>query len=159
LLCIYCLSPSFNACAAIWSANEAAGSFQCGLKEEPTLHKLSDHLKKQGFHIVYASQNKDGSVPSSSSSTDLLSLASASTATPHSPTRAAYTKIDIEIGICNVRTSEADVWFLARFIVSMGSFSAVMKCSTPDQVPTYVKKFLLAKVLKLDTGKQQKPAK
>jgi hypothetical protein len=154
----------------LWSSMEAGGSFQCGLKEQPTLHKLSEHLKKQGFHIVFASQNADkqmilgNSSPqhrpslqetSSATSTALMSTTTGSTTPTHA-------KIDIEIGICNTRKISAtaqqtteEPWFLARFIISVGSFNAVMKCSDPTQVPIHVKRFLLAKVLKLDTSKPQ----
>jgi hypothetical protein len=41
---------------------------------------------------------------------------------------------------------------MARFVVSQNSFSAVMKCEVPNEVPNHVKRFALAKVLKIDTS-------
>ncbi len=61
---------------------------------------------------------------------------------------------DIEIGLCNIRSSNDEQWFLARLLASNGSFSAVMKAQSPDMVPKFVKKFALAKILKIDTAKK-----
>lgn len=41
---------------ALWSTLPTAGSFQCNLKNVPMLTKLTEHLQKQGFHIVFAAQ-------------------------------------------------------------------------------------------------------
>jgi hypothetical protein len=61
---------------------------------------------------------------------------------------------DIELGLCNIRSSNDEKWFLARLLVSKGAFSAIMKAQAPDIVPKYVKKFALAKILKIDTNKK-----
>ena len=102
---------------AMWSSLGTAGSFQCNLKSLPVLNSLTDHLKKQGFGIVFA-------------------------ANP-SPT-------DVEVGVCNVRKAKTDSWFMARFLATETSFSAVMKAEKAEEVTAYVKKFALAKVLKID---------
>lgn len=102
---------------ALWSSLSTAGSFQCNLKSLPPLATLTDHLKKQGFGIVFA-------------------------ANP-SPT-------DVEVGVCNVRKSKNDSWFMSRFLATEKTFSAVMKAEKPEEVTAYVKKFALAKVLKIE---------
>jgi hypothetical protein len=60
---------------------------------------------------------------------------------------------DVEVGVCNIRTQDSDAWFMARFLATATTFSAVMKAQNPEQVTAYVKKFALAKVLKIDGGK------
>jgi hypothetical protein len=105
---------------ALWSSEGTAGSFQCNLKALPAITNLTEHLKKQGFHIVFAAK------PSPN---------------------------DVEVGVCNIRTSDEDAWFMARFLATATTFSAVMKAQKTDQVTSYVKKFALAKVLKIDNGK------
>lgn len=102
-----------------WTSLPVAGQFQCKLKDHPSLMAFTEHLRKQGFHIVFA-------------------------ATP-SPN-------DIEVGVCNIRAGAGDPRFLGRFLSSQLSFSAVMKAEQVDKVPEYVKKFALAKVLKIDTS-------
>ena len=57
----------------------------------------------------------------------------------------------IEVGICNIRTTGDDAWFMARFLASPSNFSAVMKCQDPTVVEKFVKKFALAKILKIET--------
>ncbi len=111
---------SVSAFKSVWASLPTAGSFQCKLKSLPELQALTNHLKKQAFHIVFAANP-----------------------TPN----------DVEIGVCNVRRSAADKWFMARFLATPTSFSAVMKAQSPDEVTNYVKKFALAKVLKIDAGK------
>ena len=105
---------------ALWASLGTAGSFQCNLKQLPAITNLTEHLKKQGFHIVFAAK------PSPN---------------------------DVEVGVCNVRAQENDPWFMARFLATPTSFSAVMKAQNAEQVTAYVKKFALAKVLKIDTAK------
>ena len=60
---------------------------------------------------------------------------------------------DIEVGLSNIREDRKGPWFIARLLTSGNSFSAVMKAENPEIVPTYVKKFALAKVLKISTSK------
>jgi hypothetical protein len=105
---------------ALWASLPTAGSFQCNLKSLPAITNLTEHLKKQGFHIVFAAK------PSPN---------------------------DVEVGVCNIRVQETDAWFMARFLATATSFSAVMKAENTEQVTAYVKKFALAKVLKIDNGK------
>lgn len=104
---------------SLWSKLAIGGSFQCKLKASPNLHAFADHLKAQGFHIVFAS----------------------------SPNT-----IDIELGICNIRPDGTGPWFIARFLASQANFSAVMKAEDPSIITTFVKKFALAKILKIETG-------
>lgn len=105
---------------AMWSELAVAGQFQCKLRENPELIPFTEHLRKQGFHIVFAS------VPSPS---------------------------DVEVGVCNVRDKSEDPRFMARFLSTSLAFSAVMKCESAEAVPPFVKKFALAKILKIDTKK------
>jgi len=107
---------------ALWSSLGTSGSFQCNLKTLPAITNLTEHLKKQGFHIVFAAK------PSAN---------------------------DVEVGVCNIRTAETDVWFMARFLATQTNFSAVMKAQNAEQVTAYVKKFALAKVLKIDNQKKK----
>lgn len=104
---------------SLWAELPVAGSFQCKLKSAPTIQNLTEHFKKQGFHVVFA-------------------------ASPNT--------IDIEVGISNIRDdSGTQKWFMARFLASSTSFSAVMKSQDTDIVTGFVKKFALAKVLKIDS--------
>ena len=57
---------------------------------------------------------------------------------------------EIEIGFCNVRSGDEAV-FMARFMIDQKNFNAVMKCENNSDTAAYVKKFALAKVLKIDT--------
>lgn len=100
-----------------WATLPTSGSFQCNLKSLPDLNHFTEHLKKQGFHIVFAL----------------------------SPSAA-----DLEIGLCNIRPVGEESWFLARFLATKTSFSAVMKSDNPQIVPALVKRFALAKVLRID---------
>lgn len=107
----------------MWGSLAQAGSFQCKLKSMPVVKEFTNHLMKQGFHVVFAAG------PGASG--------------------------DVEVGLCNVRVQgSAEKWFLARLLASNGAFSAIMKAETPDIVPTFVKKFALAKILKIDTSKK-----
>lgn len=102
-----------------WGQLATSGSFQCKLKSTPSLSGLMDHLKRQGFHVVFAAQPKAD---------------------------------EVEVGICNIRSDGTGPWFLARFLASSGSFSAVMKSEDPKRTSHFVKKFALAKTLKIDTN-------
>lgn len=112
--------PSFR---MVWGQLGTTGSFQCKLKATPSLVGLMDHVKRQGFHVVFASQ-------------------------PNSD--------EVELGICNIRDGGQGPWFLARFLAAQGSFSAVMKSQDPKITSGYVKKFALAKCLKIDTNHLRK---
>lgn len=116
------LSPTLSVVEfkALWSTLSVAGQFQCKLKENPNLMPFTEHLRKQGFHIVF------GSTPSPN---------------------------DVEIGVCNIKEKADEPRFMARFLSSQLAFSAVMKSENVDAVPMYVKKFALAKLLKIDTSK------
>lgn len=59
---------------------------------------------------------------------------------------------ECELGVCNIREQGTGPWFMARFLASQGTFSAVMKSEAPASAPAYVKRFALAKVLKIDTS-------
>lgn len=58
-----------------------------------------------------------------------------------------------EIGICNIRENGNEPWFMARMLYTSANFSAVMKCQDLDVVESHVRRFALAKVLKIDTSK------
>ena len=112
--------PSFR---MVWGQLGTTGSFQCKLKATPSLVGLMEHIKRQGFHVVFAAQpNQD----------------------------------EVELGICNIRSDGQGPWFLARFLAAQGSFSAVMKAQDPSITSGYVKKFALAKTLKIDTSTMRK---
>jgi hypothetical protein len=58
-----------------------------------------------------------------------------------------------EVGFCNIRTSQkTEALFMGKFTVKENFFQADMKCENTNEVPLYVKKFALAKVLKIDTS-------
>jgi hypothetical protein len=103
----------------LWSKLPVAGSFQCRLRMAPNIQKLTEHLRKQGFHIVFASSSSD---------------------------------TETEISICNIKESGEDEWFMARFVFTNSHFSAVMKSENSQLIESYVKRFTLAKVLKIDTS-------
>ena len=108
-----------------WNSMKPAGSFQCKLKVPPNKDQFAEHLAKQGFHVVFA-QNTNSAA-------------------------------ECEIGICNISGegipgTGTGPWFLARFVAGKNAFSAVMKCEDAAIVTTFVKKFALAKILKIDTS-------
>lgn len=109
----------------LWTALQTSGSFQCKLKVPPQLAQLTTHLKSQGFHVVFATSGGGGGGADSP---------------------------EMEIGISNIRFLGNEPWFMARFIVAQNTFSAVMKAENTSQVTNYVKKFSLAKVLKIDSS-------
>jgi hypothetical protein len=83
------------------------------------------HLIGKGFHIVFSSKREE--------------------------------RGEAELGICNQRGDAVmkagdgtHSWFMARFLLTESDFSAVMKAEDPSKVTPYVKKFSLAKVLKID---------
>lgn len=100
-----------------WAAFPTSGSFQCNLKSMPDMNAFCEHLKRQGFHVVFA-------------------------LTPSAQ--------DVEIGICNIRPVDEHSWFMARFLASKNAFSAVMKSDNPQMVPALVKRFALAKILRIE---------
>jgi hypothetical protein len=103
---------------SLWSVVETAGSFQCKIKFLPSMNAFTEHMKRQGFHVVFATMPATGG---------------------------------LEVGISNIRNNGDDPWFMARFIALGNTFSAVMKCQDPTAVEKFVKKFALAKILKIDT--------
>lgn len=113
---------------ALWGALDTGGAFQAKIKMQPSMTVLTEHFQKQGFHIVFTS---------------------------------GASSAEIEIGVCNIRqiwhdnsagaSPTPEAWFLARFLASSTHFSAVMKATDQNIIKGFVKKFLLAKVLKMDT--------
>ncbi len=102
----------------LWGTLETSGSFSCKLKSTPTSSLLRNHLEKNGFHVVFVTENAGSR--------------------------------DIELGLCNIRENTTNgEWFCARFLVNNDTFTAVMKCQNTD-ITTYVKKFALAKILKIE---------
>jgi len=104
---------------ALWSSLQVLGSFQCKLRSAPNMQALTQHLRKQNFHVVFAASPSD---------------------------------TETEVSLCNIRPSGEDTWFMARFLFSKSVFSAAMKAQNADEVEGYVKKFALARVLKIDTS-------
>jgi len=102
----------------LWGNLESSGSFQCKLKADALQQAFVEHLRKQGFHVVFVSNPQIGG---------------------------------FEVGVCNVRENGEGAWFLARFLSNARTFSAVMKCQDPSIVTGFVKKFALARVLRIDT--------
>jgi len=107
---------------ALWATLATTGSFSTKLRVLPSLSLLTEHLRRQGFHVVFAS---------------------------------APSVNEVEVGICNIRERPSDKWFMARFVANTGAFSAVMKAEDGDNAAQSVKKFSLAKVLKIDTSRVQ----
>ena len=64
----------------------------------------------------------------------------------------ASSSTESEVGICNIRIDGSGPWFVSRFVYGKSTFSAVMKCEDQSLMTNYVKKFALAKVLKIDTS-------
>lgn len=104
---------------ALWSSLQVLGSFQCKLRAAPNMQALTQHLRKQNFHVVFAASPSD---------------------------------TETEVSICNIRPGGDDPWFMARFLFSRSVFSAAMKAQNAEEVEGYVKKFALARVLKIDTS-------
>ena len=116
---------------SLWASVSTSGSFQCKLKVSPQLNILTAHLKKQGFHVIFAT----------------------STGTPTGTGAGVSTGTDCEIGFCNIRTEQKkgiEGLFMGRFSIVKNDFSASMKAENPNDVPIFVKKFALAKVLKIE---------
>lgn len=107
---------------SLWATLGVSGSFECALRVPTTVTLLVTHLKKQGFHVVYTST---GTKPESGE--------------------------EIEIGFCNIRENQNvdGGLFMARFSISKKLFTSTMKSEKPSDVPKFVKKFALAKVLKI----------
>lgn len=104
---------------ALWGSLSVVGSFQCKLRSAPNIQALTQHLRKQNFHVVFAASPSDD---------------------------------ETEISICNIRPNGDTSWFMARFLFSNSIFSAAMKAQNSDEVEGYVRKFALARVLKIDTS-------
>jgi hypothetical protein len=104
---------------ALWPALGVAGSFQCKLRSAPNMQVLTTHLRKQGFHVVFA---------------------------------ASPTDRETEVSISNIKEMSDEPWFMARFLFTATMFSAVMKAQDADVVEGHVRRFALAKVLKIDTA-------
>jgi hypothetical protein len=147
---------------ALWSSLESRGQFQCKLREDPNMHILVEHMRKQGFSIVFASTNTQSSQQSveeqktgESSSVPTVDIELGITNIPKQRASSTSVPQEGEGGQPTQEAQEPEPWFLARFIVSKRIFSAVMKCHDPDIVRMYVKKFSLAKTLKIDTSSMQ----
>ena len=114
----------------------------------PDVTVLSNHLKKQGFHVVFQHSPPGGDVeigfcnvrkdPSSSNSN--------SNGNSNSNSNSSNT------GTTGGSTLPQEAVFMARFVAAGTGFNAVMKSDDATNVPGFVKKFALAKVLKIDTG-------
>jgi hypothetical protein len=104
----------------MWTSLGSAGSFQCKLKTVALKQSFVEHIRKQGFNVVFVADPDAGG---------------------------------FEVGVCNVREEGVGgPWFMARFMTREKTFSAVMKCQDPGIVTSNVKKFALAKVLRIDTS-------
>ena len=65
---------------------------------------------------------------------------------------ASPTDKETEVSLCNIKESADEPWFMARFLFTSSLFSAVMKSQESDVVEGHVRRFALAKVLKIDTS-------
>lgn len=65
---------------------------------------------------------------------------------------ASPTDRETEVSISNIKESPEEPWFMARFLFTSSMFSAVMKAQDADVVEGHVRRFALAKVLKIDTA-------
>ena len=59
---------------------------------------------------------------------------------------------ETEVSVCNIKESPEEAWFMARFLFTSSLFSAVMKAQDAHAVEGHVRRFALAKVLKIDTS-------
>lgn len=130
----------------LWATLEPAGSFQCRLKMMPTIATFVEHMKRQVRLFLTPHQPWCSTTFISTYICDLYYSQGFHIVFATSPATGG-----IEVGICNIRTGEEDSWFLARFLATSANFSAVMKCQDLSAVEKYVRKFALAKVLKIDT--------
>jgi hypothetical protein len=88
----------------LWGTLDTGGAFQAKIKVQPSLIALTEHLHKQGFHIVFTS----------SSSTTEIEIGVCNI-------RQVWHDNSAEA------TTTPEAWFLARFLASATHFSAVMK--------------------------------
>ena len=107
----------------MWKKLDIANSLQRKVEKAPTLTQLTEHFKRQNFHVVYATVN-----PKAKST-------------------------EIEIALCNIRIDESDIWFMCKFLLLEKEFSVVMKSQNPALLPRYIKQFELAAILNVDTTK------
>ena len=156
----------------LWNSLPPAGSFQCNVKERPVMKKLVDHMSTRGFHVVFASNTSTNPEDTEHTSADfemgICNVRGADVAeygrSFQSPKKsraiAADSRAELAEGLGQVHTTGGDkyasdqphFWFLARFRCTPTAFSAVMKSEDPSAVTRYVKRFALAKVLKVDTS-------
>ena len=128
-----------NSFRSLWAVLETAGSFQCKLKSAPAIDSFTDHMKRQVTTITL-----------SMNISLIIFLLKYFLQGFHVVFATTPPSGGIEVGICNIRSTGDDAWFMARFMASTATFSAVMKCQDPSVVEKYVKKFSLAKILKID---------
>jgi hypothetical protein len=107
---------------SLWMKTNISGSFQCRIESIPAISTFTEHLKKQSFHVVMATKHEDS----------------------------GYADEEIEIAICNIRISPTDTWFMAKFLISNGDFSCVIKSQNSFDVNLYVEKFCLNKILQIE---------
>ena len=110
---------------SVWTSMSIAGTFNCHLKKSPILAILVKHIEKQGFHVA-----------SSSSSSSSIGEGSG---------------VEFEIQFCNIlNRPKKEGLFLCKFTVVKNIFTASMKAENLDDISMHVKRFSLAKILKVD---------
>lgn len=107
----------------MWSRLDIANTMQKKAEKMPSLTQLTEHFKKQNFHVVFANST-DNSI-------------------------GREKNIEIEIGLCNTRQQEDEIWFLAKFLVLEKELSIVMKCQNPALLPQFIKRFELSSIVQL----------
>ena len=111
---------------SVWTSMSIAGTFKCQLKKSPPLAVLVKHVEKQGFHVA----------SSSSSSSSSIGVGSG---------------VESEVQFCNtINRSKKEGLFLCKFTVVKNTFTASMKAENLDDISMHVKRFSLAKILKVD---------
>ena len=149
-----------------WNDLPPAGSFQCNVKERPIMKNLVAHMETMGFFIVFASHTGRGLESDDDfelgicnmKGQDLEDYGRTMGRGRKGRAVAVDDRADLAEGLgqalpANETHLPEHKWFMARFRCSLSTFSAVMKTEDPSTMNKYVKKFALAKVLKVDTGR------
>ena len=153
----------------LWNTLPPAGSFQCKVTERPVMKRLVDHMATRGFHIVFASNTSENPEDTEHTSADfemgICNLKGSDHAefgrTWSSPSKnravGADSRAELASGLGQAAavpdrhgTDVVHHWFLARFRCTPTAFSAVLKAEDPQAVPRFVKRFALAKCLRVD---------
>ena len=109
---------------SVWTSMSISGKFLCKLKESPLITVLVKHLETQGFHIASTTSFGNEGVGSG---------------------------VEFEVRFCNIlNRPQKEGLFLCKFTVVKNTFTASMKAENLDDIAMHVKRFALAKILKVD---------